>query len=168
MKLKTEFLCDECNEPVSIDQGYVIWDESDELVQLFVIHQGKCDPGDRVFPCSWSLRYFLDTYGLRNYFNHLLWIQSIHSDIVKEKPRRFYFGRLPGTLEEYLLQFEVDEVARVAYLKQSIAEAVGRFFDDFNPDEYFMKSDELTEMISQEAAEAGVELDGSIDACWSR
>jgi hypothetical protein len=71
------------------------------------------------------------------------------------------------TLEKHLLQFEVDEVARVYYLKKSIAEAVRRFFDDFNSDEYFMKNDELTNMIKQEALEAGVELEGSIDAWWS-
>jgi len=165
MKLKTEFLCDECNEPVKIDEGYVIWDEGEELDQLFVIHQRKCDPGNWEFPCSWPLKYFLDTYGLRNYFNHLLWIQSIHSDLIKGKLKTFPFGVYPRTLGKHLLQFEVDELARVSYLKQSIAEAVGRFFDDFNPDEYFMKSDELTEMISQEA---GFEHDGSIDAWWSR
>jgi len=107
MKLKTEFLCDECNEPVKVDEGYVIWDEGDELVQLFVIHQGRCDPGNREFPCSWSLKYFLDTYGLRNYFNHLLWIQSIHSDLVKEKLKTFPFDVYPRTLGKHLLLFEV-------------------------------------------------------------
>lgn len=35
MKLKTEFLCDQCNKPVSIDEGYEIWIEGDELVQQF-------------------------------------------------------------------------------------------------------------------------------------
>jgi hypothetical protein len=65
----TQWRCDYCRQPVTSDAAYVVWrNDADKLERDFkIIHQGRCDPGDRDehgYPFSMELSHYLGDSGL--------------------------------------------------------------------------------------------------------
>lgn len=63
LRLLEEFFCDVCDEVVTVDNGYVIWQLDDERLafDFKIIHKVLCD--DKDYPCSNALSQFLGENG---------------------------------------------------------------------------------------------------------
>ncbi len=62
----TVWYCDICGEPLTADEGYVIWkrDQNGKAYDFKIVHHVKCDPGSRNgYVGSLPLRDFLGDFG---------------------------------------------------------------------------------------------------------
>ena len=64
VKPLTEWKCDVCGGIVTVENGYVVWDDPSEPAthSFQIIHKVKCDRNDR--PSNMDLSYFLGPDGL--------------------------------------------------------------------------------------------------------
>ena len=163
MRLVSQFACDVCSQPIGIQDGMVIWDDRDYPISLFVVHNW---PGCRTentletCPLSCTLTGFIASNGLREYFSLLVASQDFSPTMKRFMEKGLISPNVPGFSSEDLLQrtvvhTEADFAIRRVYLKRSIVESVGRFFEDFNDDTYFLTGKELEESIRQDLAGEG-------------
>ena len=158
MKLISQFICDACNQPIAIQDGMVIWDTRDYLVSLFVVHnRPTCRTEDTLETCplSCTLRGFIASNGLREYFSLLVAAKDFPVEMKWFMGKRLISSNAFGFSSDDLLrrpvaQTQADMAVRRAYLRRSIVESVARFFDDFDEDAYFLKDEELDQAIRQD------------------
>lgn len=78
----TRWYCDQCGEPVTAEDGYVIWDSQGTAHDFRIIHQSRCD--DERLHSSTALKRLLGPDGL----THLLaWISYGPLKPGPESPR---------------------------------------------------------------------------------
>jgi len=158
MRLISQFFCDACNQVIAIPDGMVIWDNRDYPISLFVVHNWlKCRTEDTLDACplSCTLRWFITSDGLREYFSLLVAAKDFSPVMKRFMEKGLIELNIPGFLPDDLLrrpliQTQADFAVQRARLKRSIVESVARFFDDFDEGVYFLSDKELMEAIRQD------------------
>jgi len=162
MKLLSQFICDACNQPITVQDGMVIWDDRDYPVSLFLVHNwANCRTDDTLETCplSCTLRGFSASNGLREYFS--LELAAIDfTPIMKKFMEKGLITPMAGfssddLLRRPLVQTQADFALKRAHLRRSIIESVSRFFNDFDEDCYFLNNEELAKAMRQDLAGEG-------------
>ena len=158
MKLISQFICDACNQPINLPDGIVIWDNKEYQVSLFVAHNWPECRTENTFekcPLSCTLRGFIASNGLREYFSLLIAAVDFSQIMKRFMEKGLIKPNIPDLSVDDLIRRPIietwaDMAVRRAHLRRSIVESVARFFDDFVEDKYFLNDEELAKAIRQD------------------
>lgn len=119
LKPLKEWICDVCGDIVTVEDGYIIWRHTEDLMSEFdfkIIHQGKCDI--QHYPSSGALKDFLGTDGLIKLTSFLSHGPIIYNNGMLAQPKIKDIGHFIDFLRR--VQVPYYEEARIRFKNREL------------------------------------------------